>query len=164
MLGQWERLLDVKIKDQLPKKVEMLELLLRDGIQHSPKYIDTYTKLWYANEIVKAGYKKLEVTNFTHPVVLPQGQDAEEIMAQVCMLDSVKENKPLLKVYAMTVPAYERVANMCQKGFCPDTAAFTISAEDLHGRRNSGRTRDEYWPPWQEELGKDQGRILAGHP
>lgn len=159
MLGQWERLLDVKIKDQLPKKVEMLELLLRDGIQHSPKYIDTYTKLWYANEIVKAGYKKLEVTNFTHPVVLPQGQDAEEIMAQVCMLDSVKENKPLLKVYAMTVPAFERVAASCQRGFAPDTAAFTISAEDLHGRRNSGRTRDEYWQAIPEfvRIAKENG-------
>jgi hydroxymethylglutaryl-CoA lyase len=33
---------------------------------------------------------------------------------------------------------------MAQKGFPPSSLAFTISTEDLHGRRNSGRTREEY--------------------
>ena len=158
-LGQWERLLDVKLRDALPKKVEMLELLLRDGIQHAPTYLPVQAKLWYADQIVKAGYKRIEVTNFSHPVVLPQGQDAEEILAQVCMLDSVKENKPDLKVYAMTVPAFQRIADSCQKGFCPHSAAFTISAEDLHGRRNSGRTRNEYWKEIPEfvRIAKENG-------
>jgi len=144
-LGHLEHLLDVKLKDLLPNKVEMLELLLRDGLQHAPTYIPVQAKLWYADQFVKAGYKRIEVTNFSHPVLMPQSVDAEEILYQVYNLDSVKQNKPLLKVYAMTKAAFERVAECAQKGYPPDTVTFTISAEDLHGRRNSGRTREEYW-------------------
>ncbi|MBN2568100.1 MAG: hypothetical protein JXB42_01585 [Deltaproteobacteria bacterium] len=158
-LGQLARLLDVKLKDLLPEKVDMLELFLRDGLQHSPKYIPVQAKLWYADQIVKAGYKKIEVTNFSHPVLMPQSRDAEEMMYQVYNLQSVRENKPELKVYGMTVPAFERIAECCQKGFGPDSVAFTISAEDLHGRRNSGRTRSEYWKEIPEfvRIGKENG-------
>ncbi len=159
MLGQWEKLLDVKIKDQLPKNMEMLELLLRDGLQHAATHIPTQAKLWYADQIVKAGYKRIEVTNFSHPVLMPQSSDAEEILAQVCMLDSVKENKPLLKVYGMTKAAFERVADCAQKGYPPHSVAFTISTEDLHGRRNSGRCREEYWEEIPEfvRIAKENG-------
>lgn len=129
---------------QLPTKVDMLELLLRDGLQHAPKYIPTETKLWYADQFVRAGYKMIEVTNFGHPRLLPQSRDAEEILRQVSELASVKEKGVYLKTYAMTVKAFERAAECAQKGYPPSSAAFTISTEDLHGRRNSGRTRKEY--------------------
>lgn len=144
-LGHLGHLLNVSLKDLLPQKVEMLELLLRDGLQHATRYIDVYTKLWFADQIVRAGYKLLEVTNFSHPVLMPQSADAEEILEQVSMLDSVKENKPHLKCYGMTIAAFERAAECAQKGFPPHSIAFTISAEDLHCRRNSGRTREEYF-------------------
>ncbi|MFC2035734.1 pyruvate carboxyltransferase, partial [Chloroflexota bacterium] len=61
---------------QLPKKVEMLELLLRDGLQHAPKVVPTETKIWFADHLVKAGYRIIEVTNFAHPRFLPQSRDA----------------------------------------------------------------------------------------
>jgi len=144
-LGHLRHMLDVNLKDLLPNKVEMLELLLRDGLQHATKYIPVQAKLWYADQIAKAGFKRMEVTNFSHPVIMPQTSDAEEVMRQVYLLDSVKENEVRLKCYAMTVPAFERVAECAQKGYGPHEAAFTISTEDLHGRRNSGRTREEYF-------------------
>lgn len=144
-LGQLRRFLDVRLGDALPARVEMLELLLRDGLQHATKYIPVQAKLWFADQIVRAGFKKIEVTNFSHPVLMPQTSDAEETMKQVALLDSVKENKVNLKVYAMTVPAFQRIADCMQKGYGPHEATFTISTEDLHGRRNSGRTREEYF-------------------
>jgi len=158
-LGQLAHFLDANLRDLLPEKVEMLELLLRDGLQHAPTYIPVQAKLWYADQIVKAGYKLIEVTNFSHPVLLPQTKDAEEVMFQVYNLTSVRENDVKLKVYAMTVPAFERVAECCQKGYGPDSVAFTISAEDLHGKRNSGRTRNEYWQeiPKFVEIAKANG-------
>ena len=64
------------MRAQLPEKVQMLELLLRDGLQHAPKVVPTDAKLWFADQIIQAGYKVLEVANFGHPKLLPQSRDA----------------------------------------------------------------------------------------
>jgi hydroxymethylglutaryl-CoA lyase len=136
--------MSMEIKAAIPEKVEMLELLLRDGLQHAERAIQTEAKLWYAEYFVKAGYTKIEVTNFGHPKLLVQSRDAEEILEKVHKLKIVQEKRPHLKCYGMTKKAYERAADMAQKGFPPSSVAFTISTEDLHGRRNSGRTRKEY--------------------
>ena len=119
------------MKAQLPEKMQMLELLLRDGLQHAPTYIPVQAKLWYADQLVKAGYKMIEVTNFSHPVLMPQSRDAEESLRQVSSLDSVKENKVHLKCYGMTKAAFERAAQCAQDGYPPHSLTFTISAEDL---------------------------------
>jgi hydroxymethylglutaryl-CoA lyase len=131
-------------KDNLPEKVDMLELLLRDGLQHADTAIQTDAKLWYAEHFLRAGYKKIEVTNFGHPRLLVQSRDAEEILEKVHKLKIVQEKKPHLKCYGMTRKAFERASDMAQKGYPPSSLAFTISTEDLHGRRNAGRTRKEY--------------------
>jgi hydroxymethylglutaryl-CoA lyase len=136
--------MSMEIKAAIPEKVEMLELLLRDGLQHAERAIQTEAKLWYAEYFIKAGYTKIEVTNFGHPKLLVQSRDAEEILEKVHKLKIVQEKKPHLKCYGMTKKAFERAADMAQKGFPPSSLAFTISTEDLHGRRNSGRTRKEY--------------------
>lgn len=134
-----------RLKGALPAEIVMLELLLRDGLQHAPKVINTEAKIWYADQLVKAGYKYIEVTNFGHPALLTQTRDAEEVLEKVHKLKVVQEEKPHLKCYGMTRKAFERAADMAQKGYPPSSLAFTISAEDLHGRRNSGRTRKEYF-------------------
>lgn len=136
--------MSMEIKAAIPEKVEMLELLLRDGLQHAERAIQTEAKLWYAEYFLKAGYDKIEVTNFGHPKLLVQSRDAEEILEKVHKLKIVQEKKPHLKCYGMTKKAFERAADMAQKGYPPSSVAFTISTEDLHGRRNSGRTRKEY--------------------
>jgi len=135
---------DFGIKEVLPEEITMLELLLRDGLQHAPRTIHTEAKLWYANQFVKAGYRIIEVTNFGHPALLSQTRDAEEVLEKVHKLKIVQDEKPHLKCYGMTKKAFERAAAMAQKGYPPSSLAFTISSEDLHGRRNSGRTRKEY--------------------
>ncbi len=135
---------DFNVSGTIPKKIEVLELLLRDGLQHSPRSLPTEAKLYYAQHFIEAGYKMIEVTNFANPKNMTQFNDAETLLQQVHELDIVKEKKPHLKCYGMNIKAFERAANMAQKGFPPSSVAFTISAEDLHGMRNSGRTRREY--------------------
>ncbi|MGA2403010.1 MAG: hypothetical protein ABSG91_15110 [Syntrophobacteraceae bacterium] len=134
----------VHIGGGLPREVTMLELLLRDGLQHVSTTVPTEAKIWYADHLVRAGYRYIEVTNFGHPALLAQTRDAEEVLEKVHKLKIVQDEKPHLKCYGMTKKAFERAAAMAQKGYPPSSLAFTISAEDLHGRRNSGRTRQEY--------------------
>ncbi|MFC1895324.1 hypothetical protein ACFL0Q_01490 [Thermodesulfobacteriota bacterium] len=149
----------MEIKGTLPEKVEMLELLLRDGLQHAETVIPTEAKVWYAEYLIRAGYKHIEVTNFGHPRILVQSRDAEDVLEAVHKLKIVQEEKPHLKCYGMTRKAFERAADMAQKGYPPHSLAFTISTEDLHGRRNSGRTRPEYMKEIPEfvKIAKENG-------
>ena len=64
------------MRAQLPQKVEMLELLARDGLQHESTFIPTETKVWFIEQFIEAGYKVVEATNFAHPRGLPQHRDA----------------------------------------------------------------------------------------
>ena len=129
---------------QLPDKIEMLELLLRDGMQSLTQFVPSETKLWFAAQFIQAGYKMIEVTNFGHPRLIPQSRDAEDILQKVWKLEPVKQGKVKLKCYGMNKRAFERAALAVQKGCGPHLMAFTISADDLHGLRNVNRTREEY--------------------
>ncbi|MDD5095757.1 MAG: hypothetical protein PHV74_15495 [Dehalococcoidia bacterium] len=133
------------MKQYLPQKVDMVEVLLRDGMQNMSKLIPTETKLWFAEQFIKAGYKTIEVANFGHPKILPQSRDAEDIMKKVWALEPVKKGEVKLKCYGMNARAFERAAQAKQAGYGPHLMAFTISAEDLHGRRNANKTREEFF-------------------
>ena len=147
------------MRTQLPKKVEMLELLARDGLQHEATFIPTETKLWFIERCIEAGYKAVEVTNFALPRLLPQHKDAEELLKRVHQNEKVQSGEVHLKCYGMTPKAYERAAETKQKGYGPTSVAFTISAEDKHGKRNSGRTREEYFKeiPEMTRIAKENG-------
>ena len=133
------------MRAKLPKKVKVLELLARDGIQHARKFIPTETKVDFIEQFIVAGYTAVEVTNFAHPKLSPQNRDAEEVLKKVWQLEPVKKGNVQLKCYGMTKKAFERAADCAQKGFPPHSVAFTISTEDLHCERNAGRTREEYF-------------------
>jgi len=137
----------IDIKGSLPKKVDVLELFARDGLQNVDTYLPVETKVWFINEFIACGYKYVEVTNFSHPKFLIQSRDAEEVHAGLKRVDGV-----YYKSYGMTVKATERAAAVKDKGHPIDGLALTISAADLHGKRNSGRTRDEYKPEILEML------------
>jgi len=147
------------MRGQLPEKVQMLELLPRDGLQHASKFIPMETKLWFIDQCIRAGYEAIEVTNFAHHRFMPQHDDAEELLKRVWQLDAVKQGKVHLKCYGMTKRAFERAAQCAQNGYPPGSVAFTISTEDLHGRRNSARTRVEYFKEIPEfvRIAKENG-------
>jgi len=133
------------IQGALPKKMTFLELFARDGIQNLNTFLPTETKIWFINEFIACGVKKVEVTNFSHPKLLPQSSDAEAVHAGLKRVEGIH-----YKSYGMTKKAAERAAAVKEKGDPIDSLAFTISAADLHGKRNSGRTRDEYKPEIKE--------------
>jgi len=133
------------IRGTLPKKIRVLELFARDGIQNLDTYLPVDTKVWFINEFIACGYKYVEITNFSHPKYLPQSSDAEAVHAALKRVEGVH-----YKSYGMTKKAAERAAAVKEKGDPLDSVALTISAADLHGKRNSGRTRDEYKPEIKE--------------
>ena len=50
-----------------PTKVVIGDISVRDGLQHEEKFIPTRAKLWLAEQLILAGFKRIEVTNFGNP-------------------------------------------------------------------------------------------------
>ncbi|MEB3103488.1 hydroxymethylglutaryl-CoA lyase [Ferviditalea candida] len=65
----------------IPKKVEIIEVGPRDGLQNEPRPIPTGQKKELISGLAKAGFSRLEATAFVHPKWVPQMSDAEEIAA-----------------------------------------------------------------------------------
>ena len=65
---------------KLPKKVEVMDVTLRDGFQHEEMFVPTEAKLWIANKLIDAGFTKFEVGTFSHIKYVPQFKDIEAVL------------------------------------------------------------------------------------
>jgi hydroxymethylglutaryl-CoA lyase len=72
-----------KIFPRMPKKVTIGDITVRDGFQHLEKFISTRAKIFYAEELIFAGCRNIEVTNLGNPYLMPQFTDAEEVLANL---------------------------------------------------------------------------------
>ena len=64
------------------KKVSLLEVGPRDGLQSEPTILSTDVKRDFIIKTMDAGIKQIEVTSFVHPKKVPQMADAEKFAAQ----------------------------------------------------------------------------------
>ena len=67
----------------IPKKMLLVDVAPRDGLQSLPKWIDTDTKVWFSNRLTALGVPVIEVASFAHPKVVPNMRDAEEVFARI---------------------------------------------------------------------------------
>jgi hydroxymethylglutaryl-CoA lyase len=125
---------------KLPKKVEVTELFARDGLQNETCFFPTDAKVWFIDQITELGFPVVEVSNFSHPVYLPQFKDCEEVLKRI-------KRKPgvVYKCYGMTDVALKRAAKAKEEGYGPDVVSFTFSMTNEHSLRNAGRPIEKYW-------------------
>ena len=64
----------------LPKKVTIIEVGPRDGLQNEKNEVPTEVKLEFIEKLQKAGVKEMELTSFVSPKWVPQMKDAKEIV------------------------------------------------------------------------------------
>ncbi|WAA13830.1 hydroxymethylglutaryl-CoA lyase [Fervidibacillus halotolerans] len=64
----------------LPKKVTIIEVGPRDGLQNEKAFIPTDEKKAFITALKKAGFKEMELTSLVSPKWVPQLADAEEII------------------------------------------------------------------------------------
>lgn len=132
---------------EYPKKVVLSDITVRDGFQHEEKFIPTAAKLWVAEQLVLAGFKRIEVTNFGSPKGMPQFQDADELMKR---LRGSKKVGLLLKDVELTAitireRAVERAIQARREGYGPDRILFMVSTSESHHKVNSGLSLADYW-------------------
>src|ERR687897_1671305 len=67
----------------LPESVRIREVGPRDGFQNEPEVIPTGQKVRLIGMLVDAGLRRIEVTSFVRPDVIPQLADATEVLAAI---------------------------------------------------------------------------------
>ena len=130
-----------------PKKVVLGDITVRDGFQHEDKTIPTRAKLWCMEQLILAGYKRLEVTNLGNPAGMPQFADADQLLQAIHSSKLIKDKLKDVELTAVTIreKAAERAFEVRQKGWGPDRILFMVSTSEAHHVKNSGLSLEEYW-------------------
>jgi len=122
----------------LPESVTLCECWARDGLQSIPKVIPTGQKVEMINRIIASGVRKLEVTSFSHPKLLPQFADCVEVLRQIERHDHVS--------YVILMPnakGFDRF-EVCQKeGYGGDEIILMTSSSESHNWVNFRMKHDE---------------------
>lgn len=111
----------------LPKEVIISEVCPRDGFQALPEIVSTDKKVEIINDILKCGFKQLEVTSFVHPRAVPQMKDADEVLQQINRPDDV-----VLRALVPNLRGLERA--IAAK---VDKVKLMLSATDSHSLHNA---------------------------
>lgn len=115
----------------LRKEIIACECWARDGLQSMSVLVPTARKVEMINRIVAAGFKKVEVTSFSHPTRLPQFADAADVLRQISRQPDVS--------YVVLMPnkkGFDRL-EICQKeGYGANEIILTISSSEKHNHLN----------------------------
>lgn len=137
--------------DQTPEVI-LCECFARDGLQHEPAIVPADAKVAMIERIADCGFRRIEITSFSHPKYVPQFGDAEAV------LQAVRPRAGVAFKATCPNPAAVRRALAAQAaGRGPEEISFLVSASEGHTARNLRRTRAEQWAQVAEMAD------LAGH-
>jgi hydroxymethylglutaryl-CoA lyase len=117
---------------QLPESVRIREVGPRDGFQNEPEVIATADKVRLIELLGACGLRRIEVTSFVRPDVIPQLADAYEVLSTVSLPSDVSVSVliPNERGLERALPLRERFSEI--NGF--------LSASETHNQRNVGRS------------------------
>jgi hydroxymethylglutaryl-CoA lyase len=106
------------------------EVVLRDGIQTEPKIVMTEEKLNLMDRLVECGVRRIEVSSFVNPRLVPQMADAEKLWTEM------KRHKNVL--YSALILGRRSLERAIECSV-PHVGIF-VSASETHSMKNSNRT------------------------
>jgi hydroxymethylglutaryl-CoA lyase len=119
----------------LPKDVSIREVGPRDGFQNEPEVIATADKVRLIDCLSQTGLRRLEVTSFVRPDVIPQLSDAEDV------LGAIKRNPEV--AYSVLIPNERGLDRALACDFEFDEVNLFLSASETHNRKNVNRSVEE---------------------
>ncbi|HEX3173597.1 MAG TPA: hydroxymethylglutaryl-CoA lyase [Solirubrobacterales bacterium] len=120
---------------KVPKRVRIREVGPRDGFQNEPETIPTEEKVRLIDLLSASGLRRLEVTSFVRPDVIPQLSDAEQVLAAVQRREGV--------AFSVLIPnerGLERALELRERF---DEINVFVSASETHNRKNVNRSVEE---------------------
>ena len=133
----------------LPNEATVVEMLPRDGFQRHSEFIPTETKIEIIDKLSTTGIREIEITSFSHPNVVPQLRDAEEVATGIDRNDDVR--------YRALVPNAIGMRRAINADIKKVNALVVVS--DGYRKRNQGMTLEENLSELAAivELGEDHG-------
>jgi hydroxymethylglutaryl-CoA lyase len=136
--------------------VRIREVGPRDGFQNEPEVIATDQKVRLIGLLAASGLRRLEVTSFVRPDVIPQLADAEEVLEAIDHPDGV--------AYSVLIPnekGLERARPHRQRF---DEVNVFLSASESHNQRNVNRSIAASLEGLRRTIGraKDEGLRCEG--
>ncbi|HEV7400547.1 MAG TPA: hydroxymethylglutaryl-CoA lyase [Solirubrobacterales bacterium] len=119
----------------LPSNVRIREVGPRDGFQNEPETIPTAEKIRLIDMLSATGLKRLEVTSFVRPEVIPQLADAEQVLAGVQRRDGV--------AFSVLIPNERGLERALAQRERFDEVNVFVSASETHNRKNVNRSSEE---------------------
>jgi hydroxymethylglutaryl-CoA lyase len=107
------------------------ECWARDGLQSIPAVVPTRAKIEMIDRVVGAGFRKVEVTSFSHPKLLPQFADAVDVLRGIRRRPGVS--------YVVLMPnmkGFERLEACQNEGCGADEIILMISSSERHNLLN----------------------------
>jgi hydroxymethylglutaryl-CoA lyase len=141
--------------------VKIREVGPRDGFQNEPETISTERKVELIDALARTGVKRLEVTSFVRPDVIPQLADAAEVLARidvpadVAVSVLIPNERGLDRALALREEARSRGG---REAF--DEINVFMSASETHNRKNVNRSIAESLAGLEVVLGRARAKGL----
>jgi hydroxymethylglutaryl-CoA lyase len=113
---------------ELPKSVRIREVGPRDGFQNEPEVIPTDQKVRLIGMLADSGLRRLEVTSFVRPDVIPQLADAEQVLVGLERHDGV--------AYSVLIPNEKGLERALTHRERFDEINLFLSASETHNEKN----------------------------
>ncbi len=117
----------------LPERVNLIEVGLRDGFQAESKPIPADLKVEIIEALTRTGLQHLQVTSFVHPKWVPQMADAEEVCRRIPQSPDLQ-----YRALALNRKGVERAQ---EAGIT--ALDLSISVSDTHSQENANVSVDE---------------------
>jgi hydroxymethylglutaryl-CoA lyase len=116
----------------LPTAVKVREVGPRDGFQNEPEVLPTAEKIRLIELLGATGLRRIEVTSFVRPDVVPQLSDAEEVLEAVHLPPEVSVSVLIPNQRGLERALRHRAKFQEINGF--------LSATETHNQKNVGRS------------------------
>lgn len=126
----------------LPSKITLCEVGLRDGLQNETKIMKTSEKLDLVNELIVAGFKVIELGSFVSLKAVPQMADTDKLFSLLSHMEKVE-----FRALIANKKGVERAINCgCRK------VKLNVSASLGHNLANLNRTPEESIAGFEESV------------
>ena len=124
----------------MPRRIEIVEVGPRDGLQSEPDVLATPLKLELIRRLVDAGVRRVEVASFVNPKRVPQMADAEAVMAGLPKRSDVQYVGLVLN---------RRGFDRALAAGCTEIGMVT-AATDSFAKSNQGASIEDTIAAWEE--------------
>jgi hydroxymethylglutaryl-CoA lyase len=141
--------------EKLPKRVQVVEVGPRDGLQNEKAQIPTAEKIRFIDMLSQAGFGMVEATSFVSPKAIPQLADAGEVMAGITRHEGVS--------YPVLVPNKKGMERALAAG-ARAVAVFTAASESFT-QHNINMTIAESFQSFRPvaEMARSEGIWVRGY-